>query len=343
MHRLVLASEEKQSIKELTQELATTYHRSEEPEFIDLAAVYAHELPKRVRLFLHNFKSEKLSAVGIISGFPINDRQIGKTPSHWKWKNDEQRTLQEQILFVLFGALLGEVLAWSTQQNSRIIHDILPIKGHERKQLGSGSTDLLSWHTEDAFHPYRSDYIGLLCLRNPDAIATTIAEIDDIELDSSLTEILFQPDYTIRPDESHLEKHASDIWQQEELENNSALQRAYDRINKMNASPEKRGVLSGDPNSPYLCMDPYFMDPVGERRAQKAFEEIVTLLNENIKDVVLKPGDYCFIDNFRAVHGRRAFKAKYDGNDRWLKRINITRNLRRSRDMRMRSTSRVIL
>jgi alpha-ketoglutarate-dependent taurine dioxygenase len=57
---------------------------------------------------------------------------------------------------------------------------------------------------------------------------------------------------------------------------------------------------------------------------------------------VLEPGDVCFIDNFKAVHGRRAFKARYDGHDRWLKRVNITRDLRKSRAEREAPTSRVI-
>ncbi|MBP2478023.1 putative NAD(P)/FAD-binding protein YdhS [Crossiella equi] len=34
--------------------------------------------------------------------------------------------------------------------------------------------------------------------------------------------------------------------------------------------------------------------------------------------------------NKRAVHGRRPFTARYDGTDRWLRRINITADLRRS-------------
>ena len=61
-----------------------------------------------------------------------------------------------------------------------------------------------------------------------------------------------------------------------------------------------------------------------------------------IGDVLLHPGDICFIDNFKAVHGRRAFKARYDGHDRWFKRINITRDLRKSRAERSGATSRII-
>jgi len=43
------------------------------------------------------------------------------------------------------------------------------------------------------------------------------------------------------------------------------------------------------------------------------------------------------------VHGRRAFKARYDGRDRWFKRMSITRDLRKSRESRTDAASRVIL
>jgi alpha-ketoglutarate-dependent taurine dioxygenase len=47
-------------------------------------------------------------------------------------------------------------------------------------------------------------------------------------------------------------------------------------------------------------------------------------------DIALGSGDLLIIDNLQAVHGRRPFKARYDGSDRWLRRINITSNLRGS-------------
>ena len=60
------------------------------------------------------------------------------------------------------------------------------------------------------------------------------------------------------------------------------------------------------------------------------------------QDVLLAPGDVLFIDNYRAVHGRRPFTARYDGTDRWLKRISVSRDLRRSRDARATAAARVI-
>ena len=66
-------------------------------------------------------------------------------------------------------------------------------------------------------------------------------------------------------------------------------------------------------------------------------------VDDNIQEVPLQPGDCIFIDNYRVVHGRNAFKARYDGTDRWLKRINLTRDLRKSQGSRGGCEMRVIV
>ncbi|HYU32542.1 MAG TPA: hypothetical protein VEW48_10300 [Thermoanaerobaculia bacterium] len=86
--------------------------------------------------------------------------------------------------------------------------------------------------------------------------------------------------------------------------------------------------------APYCRLDPYFMDPPEDPAAREAFDKLIRLIDSQIGDLMLDVGEICFIDNFKAVHGRRPFKARYDGTDRWLKRINITRDLRRSRTAR---------
>ena len=65
-------------------------------------------------------------------------------------------------------------------------------------------------------------------------------------------------------------------------------------------------------------------------------------IEENLVGVPLEPGMRCFIDNYRAVHGRASFQARYDGTDRWLKRVSITRDLRRSAGDHVGSNARMI-
>jgi Fe(II)/alpha-ketoglutarate-dependent arginine beta-hydroxylase len=246
---------------------------------------------------------------------------------------------------ILQGSLLGDIFGWATQQDGYLVHDVLPIKGHENEQLGTGSEQLLWWHTEDAFHPFRADYIGFLCLRNPDNVATTFGTLDVEKLGRAHVDILYQPRFVIRPDESHQQKAESDL--RKAARQNSAqdsISDAYEKIEKMNANPEKVPILFGSLSTPYMRLDPYFMDPLNDDpEAQQALDALIALINASLIDLVLRPGDYCFIDNYKAVHGRHPFKARYDGQDRWIKRICVTRDLRKSRQGRADNRPRVII
>jgi Fe(II)/alpha-ketoglutarate-dependent arginine beta-hydroxylase len=347
MSRLVLTNQEISDIQLLMKDIVSKYSNVEDLDFIQEASLFAHELPRRIREFIINFKlTEDTPGNAIISGYPIDESKIGLTPSHWKWKSDALCTLEEQILLVLYGSLLGEVFGWSTQQDGYVVHDIFPIKSHENEQLGSGSGQTLWWHNEDAFHPYRADHVIFLCLRNPNGVSTTFGSLDIEKLKAKQIQTLFEPHFYIRPDESHLEKNESDLRRKSrEEEAGGLVELAYEKINKMNSGlNEKISVLFGSPQSPYLRVDPYFMDELkNNKEAQAAFDTLVHIIDESIEPIVLRPGDYCLIDNYRVVHGRNPFKASYDGRDRWLKRVNITSDLRKSRDARATPLSRVIL
>jgi Fe(II)/alpha-ketoglutarate-dependent arginine beta-hydroxylase len=342
MNQLTLSGKEVGLIQSLLGEIASRHNSAESHEFLIDAALYAHELPIRVRKFLNDFKHlETKSGVGVIAGFPVSNHKIGETPSHWKERRDTPPTLEEEMLLVLFGSLLGDPLGWATQQNGYLVHDVLPIKENEQSQLGTGSRQTLWWHNEDAFHPYRGDYIGLMCLRNPDRVPTTYACVDMLELDPKHIETLFEPRFIIRPDESHYEEHRELPTVTDAADD--LLDSSYKRIAEMNSAPQKLAALFGDPKSPYVCIDPYFMTfEEGNDEARDALDALFKAMDDSLTELVLQPGSFLFIDNYRAVHGRKPFKAKYDGTDRWLKRINITRDLRKSRASRLHCTSRII-
>jgi enduracididine beta-hydroxylase len=343
MNKIALNETEISQIRLILNSLVSDYTSAETPEFLRLARIYAHELPRRLRQSLTEFGAVEMDlGVYLITGYQIDDAKIGLTPAHWRDIPDQSKTLEEEMLLVLFGSLLGDVFGWATQQGGRIIHEVMPIKGNESEQLGTGSEQLLWWHNEDAFHPYRGDYLGMMCLRNPDQIATTIACVDQINLTSEQLALLFEQRYVIHPDESHQQKNSccsvgeSPISKQE-------ISFAYERIERMNALPQKLSVLFGDPGSPYIRIDPYFMDRDQlDLESREALDALVRSLDAALQYLVLKPGDFVFIDNYRTVHGRRPFEARYDGYDRWLKRVNITKDLRKSRDARLASTERLI-
>ncbi|MGW2564262.1 TauD/TfdA family dioxygenase [Streptomyces sp. NPDC001514] len=72
----------------------------------------------------------------------------------------------------------------------------------------------------------------------------------------------------------------------------------------------------------------------GDTEAERALDEIVRQLEAAQQDIIVGQGSLLIIDNYRAVHGRKAFTARFDGTDRWLKKLIIARNLRPSRGIR---------
>ncbi len=315
MHRLELTEGEVGEILPLVKEVASQYGSVEEVGFLDSASTYAQELPRRLRRFLNAFRLWEPSGVCVISGYPVDDSKIGKTPVHWSKGAAGSSTMEEEVFLNLCGALLGDVIAWSHQRDGLICQDLVPVEAHKEEMLGSGSELDLVWHTEDARYSYRGDYIGLMCLRNPDAVPTTFASIDEVQLDHSQIEVLFEPRFVFRPDPSH----------------------------PTDSEREKAPVLFGDPESPYIRFDPYSMDRPETEEARLAMDYLIRAIDENLTGVTLLPGECLFIDNYKAVHGRSSFKARFDGTDRWLKRINIARDLRKSREVRKAPASRVIL
>lgn len=342
MHTVQLTEDEIKEVQLLIKRLASQYDSVEQSEFLSVASDNAQDLPRSLRAKLNKFRLLEPSGLCLVTGYSVDDKKIGSTPSHWKAKIVPPLTLEQDIFFFLCASLLGDPIGWATQQDGYILHDVLPIKGHEHEQLGSGSEELLTWHTEDAFHPYRPDYLGLMCLRNPDAVETTYASIDKALLDDESLQILFEQRFIIRPDESHLEKNRSPI-QRDLGASGELLRRSYARINQMNSAPDKVAVLFGDPKSPYMRLDPYFMDRIDDDpEAMAALDKLIAAIDEKIVGIALQPGEILFIDNCKIVHGRVPFKARYDGTDRWLRRLNIVRDLRKSRDARPTTASRII-
>ncbi len=320
-------------------------HRTRTPDeserFFRAAALDAQELPRRLREFLLTLRTAEPAAACVVSGFRVDDREIGPTPVDWARQPDRRSTLAAETWLVTCGSLLGDVFGWATQQDGTIVHDIMPVRGYERTQLGTGSEDLLWWHTEEAFHPYRCDYLGLLCLRNPDRVPTTFASVAGIPLESWVRDLLFEPRFAIRPDDSHLDTTRPAV--PRTGKEGRLLAAARQRVERMNEAPERVAVLHGDPDDPYLSIDPFYMDVCGQDRpAREALAAISRALDERLTEVVLEPGDILLLDNYRAVHGRKPFRARYDGTDRWLKRVNITRDLRKSRAQRTASAARVV-
>lgn len=342
MFSIELSADDRRLVDELLSDIAGRHPDAAAAELVDELAVYCDELPRSLRSQANHFRLHEPSGVCLVRGFEVHDDVIGNTPARWSGAGSAgSPTHREDLFLLLVGSLMGDPIAWSTQQDGNLLHDVIPIEGHEEEQINSSTSAELTWHTEDAFHPLRADYVALLCLRNPDGAETTFANFDDLALPPETVATLAEPRYTIRPDESHLPKNrtgTAPIGISLDL-----LERSYEWVADMSAAPPLVPVLFGDPSRPYGRLDPFFMDPPEDDDARTAFDELLGAVGSALRGVVLAPGDVLLIDNYKAVHGRRPFRARFDGRDRWLRRINVTRDLRRSRDSRMSAAARVIV
>jgi Fe(II)/alpha-ketoglutarate-dependent arginine beta-hydroxylase len=312
---------------------AQEYEDAEAAEFLAEAAVIAHELPKRLRTFIARSRLDERPHALVVRGNVVDDELLGPTPAHWQSAlTSGSRPLS--FLLVLYAGLLGDVFGWATQQDGRVVTDVLPIQGGEHSLVSSSSRQELGWHTEDAFSPHRADHVGLFSLRNPDRVATTLAGAPLGELDERTLDVLFQHRFLIRPDDSHLPV------------NNGTAQRGsaeFEEIARAVDRPDPVPILTGHRSAPRLRIDGDFSAPAdGDEEAAAALKLLRELIDAELYEVVLHAGDVAFIDNHRSVHGRRAFQPRYDGGDRWLKRINVTRDLHRSREVRSGADSRVL-
>jgi Fe(II)/alpha-ketoglutarate-dependent arginine beta-hydroxylase len=331
MDQLEMSADELRAIERVLDECEGELEDIESDAALRQITVFAHELPKRLRSALNAYRLERMSALFRLSGYVVDQERVGPTPSHWRDRATD-RTHREELLLAMFSSLIGDPFGWATQQDGRLVHDVLPIPGHEQEQLGTSSECELTWHTEDAFHPMRGDFLSFVCLRNPYAAATTVGYVDALDLSSDTRAVLREDRFYILPDNSHLPKH-----------NAAGDADTFAALEQMHRSPAPVAVLFGDPAQPYVRADPYFMSvDAGDTEARAALDEFVAQVDKNMFDVHLAAGEFCFLDNFRLVHGRKPFKARHDGADRWLKRINVTHDLRKSRAARRGSLSRLI-
>ena len=341
MRAVTMTDDDVKAVHALVSELSDRFGTVESAEFQRESRTYADELPRSLRLAVNDFRLAEESGLFVLSGLPVHDDELGPTPSQWKDKRTSPSTSAHDFAFFLVACLLGEPIGWATQQDGRIMHDIFPMAEHAHEQIGWGSGELLAWHTEDAYHPMRTDYLGLMCLRNPDGVETTVADIADAELDEPTRALLFEERFLILPDDSHRSANqvgaAGGDPRVERLR-----QRSRERVDSALAAPRPVAVLFGSPDSPYVRVDPFYMRDLHDGPEQAALDKLGAAVDAAMTGVALRPGDICFIDNYRMVHGRKPFRARFDGTDRWLRRLNIARDLRKSRALRLSAASRVI-
>jgi Fe(II)/alpha-ketoglutarate-dependent arginine beta-hydroxylase len=288
--------------------------------FYDHCWTAAAQLPRGLREFLEGFRRGEHAAFCLVHGFPADDQALGPTPPHWDAAQPGRPTLELELWLALCGMVLGEPFAWASLQSGRVVQNILPIAGDEKRQSGYGSKAFLEFHTEDGFHPLRCDYLLLLGVRNHDKVPTIVSSVRDLELTAADRDLLSQERFYILPDDEHVRQ----------LQARDPDNPALERMLQMRDDPQPMAVLFGDPRNPYLRIDRPFMRAVGDdSAAESALDRLMAQLECAQQEILVGPGTLLVVDNHLAVHGRRSFDVRYDGTDRWLKKLTVSRNLRR--------------
>jgi L-asparagine oxygenase len=304
-HRLELDPADRAEFAALAELLVRTSPRLiDDPEWLAAARQLSCQLPLRLRQAIRRYRHDPgCSGTLFLGGLPIDQDTLPDTPG--VPESVERVAAVPAAIAMLIGQQLGEVVAYQDEKSGALVHNVVPVKGLEGSQSNAGSVPL-EFHVENAFHPYRPDYVGLLCLRNDhsrtaDTLVSSIRQALPL-LDNADREVLHQPRYRTAPPPSF---HCGDTRQ---------------------AHP----VLAGSPEDPDVCLDFNATEPLDDE-AHAVLRRLRKVLFDVAESLALQSGEMALVDNRIVLHGRSEFTPRYDGRDRWLHRVYVHTDHRRSR------------
>ncbi|HVD41467.1 MAG TPA: TauD/TfdA family dioxygenase [Solirubrobacterales bacterium] len=310
MLEIELTADEAIEIRRLCRSLGREYGSSDEEALLRDLGRFPEEMPGRVVEAIASYMEDPEADFALVSRHMIRDHDLGNTPIAQKDPITTKTSLEYEMVVMLYGSILGSVFGWATQQEGHLVNDIIPMETFADQQVGASSKVELAWHTEDAYHPGRADFICLFCLRNPTGAPTTVASIVDIQSHRDLPASLFEPCVRIAADDAQAagaEAAGIEDWTE--------------------SAVKPTPILSQNGTGLQMCVDPAYMSVASEDEdVYEAVTGFCQTIDEHLREVVLKPGDLLILNNHRAVHGRRPFKPTYSGRDRWLKRVNVARD-----------------
>jgi L-asparagine oxygenase len=286
-----------QELRKFAEELVDGFATAAHPALADLVPACASQLSDELHAACRAPRPN--DGAFILRGLRVDDADLGPTPPSWCDASPRQTPVWD-VMLLLLGSVLGRPFGWAGQQNGRLVHDILPTRGQEAEQTGASSSVVLSPHTEDAFHPERAHLVVLASLRNPDGIGTSTACVRHVDIDPADRAILTRPRLPILPDSSYGDDHGaalvappvSTLW-------------------------ERRDGLCSRFDPAYTPLDR------ADEAFRAAYRRLDGALTAALSPVPTRPGDVLVLDNDTVVHGRAPFTPRYDGTDRWIKRVNV--------------------
>ncbi|WP_018685203.1 TauD/TfdA family dioxygenase [Actinokineospora enzanensis] len=279
----------------------------DDDDWVDRAREAWHQLPAALREPLGRFRRDSGPfGAALLGGLPLGPVPATPTVSG----SVQSQTSVAAAVLVMVACGLGDPAAFRAEKGGALVQDVVPVPGQEDVQGNTGSV-LLSFHTENAFHEHRPDFVMLLCLRadrEGTAGLRTACIRQALPLLSSVDrDALFSEEFVTTPPPSF---------------------GAFDPD-----SVSAHAVLTGDWADPDVCLDFHATTPQ-TARARLAMAELQQAFGAVAQTIRLRPGELAIVDNRVTVHGRTAFTPGYDGQDRWLQRTFVLADLRRSRRYR---------
>lgn len=304
-------------IRELATKVVAEQPELNELEFLANAAQLSHQMPESVQKTLHDFKQKEADVAVHFTNLPITDADVGPTPEAHRPEGDH-RIGYGEVVHGMIAPLLGEPFGYASQQNANIFNNIIAFKGYGHLAHASVSADNdFGFHTEDAFHPYLPDYLQLACFRNREGAPTGISSLRGVDIPDAIFRVLSEP---------------------------GRIRNLPNFAHQGVAPARDQQALWGDRQKPYVRINsPKVAVAPGDSEAEAALEFLKQALVRNRDAVVLRQGDLLVIDNAQAVHSRDRFTPIYGAGARWLSRLVMTRDLRKSRALRASPDARVML
>lgn len=228
--------------------------------------------------------------------------EIPPTPAQPYFDGPQLETARKTLLAHAFS--LGYPISFSQEQSGALVQNILPVHKTEYEQISTSSKVQLALHTETAFHPHKPDYVMLLCLRGDPSAITTYANIEDIIklLDQEM--IIYLQDYA----------YSTGVDQSFKKPDKKYKETTLCILKKIKHDEYK------------FTYDEDLMKPINIF-ASMAMDKLSEAISKCVKEVVLKTGDLLIIDNNKTIHGRKPFQPRYDGTDRWVQRMLVSKVL----------------
>ncbi|MFJ7075534.1 TauD/TfdA family dioxygenase [Streptomyces sp. NPDC098781] len=274
------------------------------PAWVTAARAASQRLPHELRAALREFRHEAgAEGVLLVRNLPVEE-DLPATPV----RPGSVRTRASVAGGVIATAMLqlGEVIAYRNEKSGALLQDVVPVPGHESQQSNAGSVRL-HLHTENAFHPNRPDFLGLMCVR---ADPTGDARLCTASVRRALP---------------LLSENARRVLSEERF-----LTEPPPSFGGGEGVTPVHAVLRGAPEDPDVVVDFASTHPVDDP-ARQALEELRVAFERVTHALALDVGDLALVDNRLTVHGRTSFSPRYDGTDRWLHRVYGALDRRRTR------------